>query len=70
MKRFHARARGRGGRIMKPFSNQTVVVREAEERRQAPGAAFRSSVRSAPGMLEADGQLHFSLIRSLAAAII
>jgi large subunit ribosomal protein L22 len=31
MKRFRARARGRIGRIMKPFSNLTVVVREREE---------------------------------------
>ncbi|MEN3931024.1 50S ribosomal protein L22 [Microvirga sp. W0021] len=29
MKRFHARARGRGSRIMKPFANLTIVVREA-----------------------------------------
>ncbi|MBV9076138.1 MAG: 50S ribosomal protein L22 [Methylobacteriaceae bacterium] len=28
MKRFHARARGRGARILKPFSNLTIVVRE------------------------------------------
>lgn len=31
MKRFHARARGRGARIEKPFSHLTIVVREAEE---------------------------------------
>ncbi len=31
MKRFRPRARGRTGRIMKPFSNLTVVVREREE---------------------------------------
>ncbi len=31
MKRFHARARGRGARIEKPFSNLTVVVRERAE---------------------------------------
>ena len=31
MKRFSPRARGRVGRIMKPFSNLTVVVREVEE---------------------------------------
>ncbi len=31
MKRFRARARGRAGRIQKPFSNLKVVVREAEE---------------------------------------
>jgi large subunit ribosomal protein L22 len=30
MKRFHARGRGRSGAIMKPFSQITVVVREAE----------------------------------------
>lgn len=28
MKRFHARARGRGARILKPFANLTIVVRE------------------------------------------
>ncbi len=31
MKRFRPRARGRAGRILKPFSNLTVVVREREE---------------------------------------
>lgn len=31
IKRFHARARGRVGRIEKPFSNLTIVVREVEE---------------------------------------
>lgn len=31
MKRFRARARGRGARILKPFSQLTVVVREVEE---------------------------------------
>jgi len=31
MKRFSARARGRSSRIMKPWSNITVVVREREE---------------------------------------
>ena len=28
MKRFHARARGRGARILKPFANLTIIVRE------------------------------------------
>ena len=37
MKRWRARARGRAGRINKPFSHLTVVVREAELR-QAAGA--------------------------------
>lgn len=31
MKRFQPRARGRVGRIQKPFSNLTIVVREVEE---------------------------------------
>jgi large subunit ribosomal protein L22 len=31
MKRFSPRARGRVGRILKPFSNLTVVVRSAED---------------------------------------
>ena len=31
MKRFHARARGRGAPIIKPWSNITVIVREREE---------------------------------------
>lgn len=30
MKRFHARARGRGAAILKPYSHLTIVVREAE----------------------------------------
>lgn len=28
MKRFHARARGRGSRIIKPYANLTIIVRE------------------------------------------
>ena len=31
MKRFRARARGRGARILKDFSRLTIVVREREE---------------------------------------
>jgi large subunit ribosomal protein L22 len=31
MKRMRAQARGRGHRLEKPFSNLTIVVREAEE---------------------------------------
>tara|TARA_R110002072_G_scaffold96195_2_gene211717 strand:- start:6902 stop:7282 length:381 start_codon:yes stop_codon:yes gene_type:complete len=31
MKRFRARARGRSAKIMKPFSELTIVVREIEE---------------------------------------
>jgi large subunit ribosomal protein L22 len=35
MKRFNPRARGRVGRIFKPFSNLTVVVREVEQASEA-----------------------------------
>lgn len=31
LKRFHARARGRGARIEKPFAHLRIVVREREE---------------------------------------
>ena len=30
IKRFHARGRGRAGRIMKPFSQLTIIVRQVE----------------------------------------
>ena len=32
MKRFSPRARGRAGRIEKPFSNLTIIVREVEQK--------------------------------------
>ncbi len=35
MKRFHARARGRGARILKPFSHLTIVVRETQANTEA-----------------------------------
>jgi len=55
MKRFHARARGRGARIEKPFSQVTIVVEEfeaAEENDKPPrktgkGAAAKSAGQSA-----------------------
>ena len=31
LKRFHPRGRGRMGKILKPFSNLTIVVRQVEE---------------------------------------
>jgi large subunit ribosomal protein L22 len=34
LKRFHARARGRGASILKPFSHLTIVVREAAEEQE------------------------------------
>jgi large subunit ribosomal protein L22 len=36
MKRFHARARGRGGRIEKPFAQVTIVVEEMREAAEEP----------------------------------
>jgi large subunit ribosomal protein L22 len=38
MKRFHARARGRAGRIHKFFSNITIIVREVEEEKAKKAA--------------------------------
>jgi large subunit ribosomal protein L22 len=38
MKRFHARARGRAGRVEKPFSRLTIVVREVEAKVEAKSA--------------------------------
>ena len=35
MKRFTPRGRGRAARIMKPFSNLTIIVREVEAQAQA-----------------------------------
>jgi large subunit ribosomal protein L22 len=35
LKRFHARGRGRGARVMKPFSELTIVVREQPEEKKA-----------------------------------
>jgi large subunit ribosomal protein L22 len=34
LKRFHARGRGRAGRVQKYFSNLTVIVREQQEARE------------------------------------
>ena len=39
MKRFRARARGRGARILKPFSELTIIVREVDETSQENEAA-------------------------------
>ena len=33
MKRFHARARGRGARILKPFSHLTIILSEEMEKK-------------------------------------
>lgn len=35
MKRFHARARGRGAKILKPFSHLTIIVKEVTTNEEA-----------------------------------
>jgi large subunit ribosomal protein L22 len=35
MKRFHARARGRAGRVERPFAHLTIVVRQVEAEAEA-----------------------------------
>jgi large subunit ribosomal protein L22 len=36
LKRFHARGRGRGARVLKPFSELTIVVREQAKEEKKP----------------------------------
>ena len=43
MKRFHARGRGRSGKIVKPFSKITVVVREKAEDAEADKKAAKKA---------------------------
>lgn len=43
MKRFHARGRGRGASIMKPFSQLTVIVRQVEEEKAEKKKAGKKS---------------------------
>lgn len=54
LKRFHARGRGRGSQILKPFSQLTVVVRQVEEDKKAEktkaaktGAAKKPAAKTA-----------------------
>src|SRR3546814_3201344 len=46
MRRFHARARGRGAPIEKPLSNLTVIVRERAEGAKKANRGVRRSLRS------------------------
>ncbi len=46
MKRFHARARGRGARIETPFSQVTIVVEEREAAMEAPQKKGQRAARS------------------------
>jgi len=44
LKRFHARGRGRGSQILKPFSQLTVVVRQVEEEKKPKAAWVKKSI--------------------------
>jgi large subunit ribosomal protein L22 len=47
MKRFHARGRGRGAPVMKPFSQLTVIVRQVEQDKVEKKTAKKSAAKSA-----------------------
>lgn len=47
LKRFHARGRGRGAAILKPFSQLTVVVRQVEEEEKPKKAAKKPAAKKA-----------------------
>jgi large subunit ribosomal protein L22 len=47
MKRFHARGRGRGAPVMKPFSQLTVIVRQVEQDKVEKKTAKKSTAKSA-----------------------
>ncbi len=54
MKRFHARGRGRGASILKPFSQLTVIVRQVEEEKtEKKKAAKKPAAKSAAAAKEA-----------------
>ena len=56
LKRFHARGRGRGSSIMKPFSQLTVVVKQVEAEKEAPKKAAgnpKTTAKAAPQPKEA-----------------
>jgi large subunit ribosomal protein L22 len=47
MKRFHARGRGRGSSIIKPFSQLTVVVRQVEQEKVEKKSAKKAETKAA-----------------------
>ena len=49
MKRFHARGRGRGSSIIKPFSQLTVVVRQVEQEKVEKKSAKKSAKKPDQG---------------------
>jgi len=55
MKRFHARARGRGARVERPFSQVTIVVEERREEKTAEKPKAKGS-RGKPGARKPQAQ--------------
>jgi large subunit ribosomal protein L22 len=49
MKRFHARGRGRGSSIIKPFSQLTVVVRQVEQEKGEKKSAKKAAKKPDQG---------------------
>ena len=49
MKRFHARGRGRGSSIIKPFSQLTVVVRQVEQEKVEKKSAKKAAKKPDQG---------------------
>ena len=56
MKRFHARGRGRGAPVMKPFSQLTVIVRQVEQDKVEKKTAKKSAAKSAGGKTAAKAE--------------
>jgi large subunit ribosomal protein L22 len=59
MKRFHARARGRGARIEKPFSQVTIVVEEKQQevKAEAPkGARKKAPAKRKPAAAKTENR--------------
>ena len=48
MKRFRARARGRGAKILKPFSRLTIIVREQQDEAQKKPVKKASAKKAEP----------------------
>ncbi|HWE06824.1 MAG TPA: 50S ribosomal protein L22 [Rhizomicrobium sp.] len=47
LKRFHARARGRGARVEKPFAQVTIIVEQAKREEPAQKRAARNKTTAA-----------------------
>jgi len=56
MKRFHAGAKGRGNRILKPFSNMTIVVAEREVAPKAAKATVKAEAPKATAPKKAEAK--------------